>query len=160
MGFFYTSNLGYKYFTMNDSRIYTYRGYTLVDITNTGVTKYCQQQEKLRNQQRNWEAVNQLLGLRTQLMKLDQLEIIHKDVDEFEFGSLYTGIHKIWAFDFVVEYRDVYRFNDNEFKILIDDFNNVPIIVGLEETACFQKSLFYTYAENKNIYFNFIPNKV
>lgn len=129
---------------IENPRIVTYCGYTLVDITNTGVTKYSPSDHKQRNQQRNWETVMQILGMRTQLFRIDQTAISNANVNQFEFGTDYTGNHQIWTFEFDVEFIGA---------VPLQDFEQVPVIVGLDETATFPANLFYTSLENKNIYF-------
>jgi hypothetical protein len=141
---------------MNNSRIYTYQGYTLVDITNTGIIKYSVADEHQRNQQRNWETVVQLLGLRTQLLRIKPTGILHKDLNSYNFGSNYTGEHKIWVFEFDVEFQDIYKVGNNDFQILIDDFTQIPIITNLDETSSFSLPIFYSSETDKNIYFNFL----
>jgi hypothetical protein len=43
-----------------DTQQYLYQGFTLIDITPTGVISYSPQNEQKRNQQRNWETVQQI----------------------------------------------------------------------------------------------------
>ena len=138
---------------MNDSTVYRCHGYTLVDITNTGVTKYNKGQEKYRNQHRNYETLIQLLSLRTQIFSLTQ-KSFESDVSDYEFGAHYTGHHMIWSFTFDVEYKDVYNKDGCPFGILLEDFSQVPVIVGLTETASFPLPIFYTKSEFKNVHFN------
>lgn len=141
---------------MNDSRLYKYQGHTLVDITNTGVTKYSVDKEHQRNQQRNWETVVQILGLRTQLMRMELTDILNVNLNKYNFGRMYAGKHKIWVFEFDVEYQDIYRIGTDDFKILIDDFTQIPIITKLDETITPTLPIFYSNSDNKNIYFNFL----
>lgn len=137
---------------MNNERQYWYQAFTLIDITNTGVTKFHQSMMKERNQQRNWESVLQLLGLRTQIFDLSQT-VISDTVKSYEFGKLYKGKQKIWSFEFYVEHDSVYLSNNNPVGVLEKDFEQTPIIVGLDETAKPPISLFYTSGPEKNIYF-------
>jgi len=46
--------------------MYFYTGVTLVDITATGVIRHTNDNELLRNQQRNWETVLQCIGIKAQ----------------------------------------------------------------------------------------------
>lgn len=141
---------------MNNSRIYTYQGYTLVDITNTGIIKYSAVNEYQRNQQRNWETVVQILSLRTQILRIKLTSILYIDLNNYNFGSNYTGKHKIWSFEFDVEFQDIYKVGNNDFQILIDDFTQIPIITNLDETSSFSFPIFYSSETDKNIYFNFL----
>lgn len=139
---------------MTDLRLYRYAGYTLVDITNTGVIKYSEENNSLRNQQCNWESVIQILSLRTQIMSASQSKILSSDVSDFKFGESYSGTHNIWYFEFIVEYADVYGSFNDPFKVLINDFSKVPVNIGLNETVSFPIPMFYTKDLYKNIYFD------
>lgn len=132
---------------IDNSKKYIYRGYTLIDITDTGVVKNFNDKLKERNQQRNWETVLQVLNMRTQLFRAEQTQIITKDLKGFQFGSAYNSKHKVWVFEFETEHQDV---------IPLNDFDSVPIISGLDETAKPAMNLFFTDPENKNIYFEII----
>lgn len=143
----------------SDSRIHTHWGFTLVDITNTGVTKWTQEKEKQRNQQRNWETVQQILSLKTQVLRIEQMIVENQDVSILDFGDYYLkdlGFkYNLWAFEFDVEYIDAYSTPDDPYGILISDFEKVPVVTGLDETINLPVSLFYTHGKFKNI--QFIP---
>lgn len=139
---------------MNNERQYWYQGYTLVDITNTGITKFSPDTVKKRNQQRNWESVLQVLGLRTQIFDMSQSNEI-SSIKKYEFGDLYKGKQRIWTFKFYIEFEKLYTIDNDPIALLVKDFEQTPIIVGLEETAKFPISLFYTSGSEKNIYFKF-----
>jgi hypothetical protein len=138
---------------MTDPRIYRHRGYTLVDITKTDVTKYTPEMERMRNKQRNWETVIQILGLRTQILNIKQLKTETHDVGEFQFGSAYLGKHRIWTFEFDVEFENLYLQYHDQYSTLKNDFAQSPIVLGLDETATPPMPLFYTAGNEKNIYF-------
>ena len=136
-----------------NTREYTYQGYTLVDITQTGVTRYSAQDERRRNQQRNWETVLQLLSLRTQILSTSQQQVTAADLASYEFGPAYQGKHNLWFFKFTTEFDNVYKLDDDPVGILTNDFKQAPVILNLEETARPILPLFYTSGESKNIYF-------
>jgi hypothetical protein len=119
---------------------------TLVDLTETGVTKGT---GELRDQQRNWETVLQLLGLKTQpLIIRAPVCFKNEDLEFFQFGEFYQGTHSVWAFQFRGERDDFYTIDQLE-----EDFEQVPIVLGLEETAKFMLPIFHSYGTLKNIYF-------
>lgn len=123
--------------------------FTLIDITSTGVTKG---DSKERNQQRNWETVLQVLGLKTQPIILLGPEII-PDIQldskrSIWFGDFYQGNHTVWGFKFASETADVYTLDS-----LCTDFEQVPVVLGLDETARFMLPIFHSYGTLKNIYF-------
>jgi hypothetical protein len=137
-----------------DRDLQFYTGYTLVDITATGVTRYRPEQEFERNQQRNWETVLQTIGLKTQPMMIEGPVAIESNLDDgWEFGEYYQGRHKIWAWTFAVETADVFMLNDNPIGGLELDFEQVPVVQGLNETARFMLPIFLPHGAIKNIYF-------
>lgn len=119
---------------------------TLVDITETGVTKG---QGQERDQQRNWESVLQVLGLKTQpVIVKNPVMFVAEDMANFDFGEFYQGLQNVWAFQFTGERKDF-----TDVKQLEEDFNEVPITMGLEETARFMLPVFLSSGLLKNIYF-------
>ena len=115
--------------------------FTLFDITRTGTTRnfnpsimpftdmagvnICDHSswQKSRNQQRNWDTLLQLLGLRMQIETFTDPVVIHADISTYGFGE---GIGKIWHVTCTFNY-------DNPF--LLEDCLNVPMITGLNESA-------------------------
>lgn len=144
---------------MEDPRIYHYTGYTLVDITNTNVTSFTFEQEKQRNQQRNWETIQQILGLRTQVLSLTQTQLGSQSMKKFEFGDNYRGQQSVWQFDFEIEFADLYKQGDDQFRILKDDFAQAPVVMGLDESVKPSVNILYTDGPDKNIYFKIIDNR-
>ena len=138
---------------MTDTRIHRHRGYTLVDVTKTDVTKYTPELERMRNKQRNWETVMQVLGLRSQIMSIRQLKTETVDLSGYQFGDNYTGKQRVWAFEFEVEFENLYLQDHVPYAILKNDFAHTPVILGLDETVTPLMPLFYTDGQNKNIYF-------
>lgn len=119
---------------------------TLIDITETNVIR----NESLeRDQQRNWQTVLQLLSLKTQPEIVDHpIRIEAEDVHRFKFGDDYNGPHTVWAFAFrSANYGAGYSIEE-----LRTDFDEVPVILGLTETARMLLPLFFTHGTLKNIY--------
>ena len=116
---------------------------TLIDITNTNIKRG---DNKERDQQRNWETVLQVLGLKTQPLIIEG-PVILDDVEVSMFGDFYQGKHRIWAFSFTSD-TEVYNLNQ-----LAEDFEQVPVILGLDETARFMLPIFHSYGTLKNIHF-------
>jgi hypothetical protein len=120
--------------------------FTLIDITATGIIKG---ESRTRDQQRNWETVLQVLGLKTQPIIINYPGIwTNENLNDFEFGDFYEGYQTIWAWQFRGERDEFYSL-----EILEQDFDQVPIILGLEETARFMLPVFFTHGHLKNIYF-------
>jgi len=137
---------------MND-RIHKHRGYTLVDITKTDVTQYTPEQAKMRNKHRNWETMVQVLSLRSQILSIRQFQTVREDLADYEFGEMYQGKHRIWSFEFTVEFQDLYKNAASDYQILEDDFAQTPVITKLDETVDIPQPLFYPAGPHKNIYF-------
>lgn len=143
--------LAAKYYMNTGLKLF--QGFTLVDITATGVTRSNDVDDIKRNQQRNWETVLQCMGLRTQPQNITEPQWAEADVNEFQFGDLYQGLHRIWTWSWTVEQSGVYEVHGKNIGGLISDFEQVPIICGLEETARFMLPIFYPHGAIKNIYF-------
>lgn len=117
---------------------------TFIDITRTNqVNKSKNPNDLTRNQQRNWETVIQLLGLRCQPM-FDGLPIKHETVNSKSFGFDIDQLHSIWTFDFEVEHSSVFDDGVDPLGYLILDFDKIPIITNLEETYNIGTSLIHT----------------
>ena len=135
-----------------DTQQYLYQGFTLVDITPTGVISYSPQNEQKRNQQRNWETIQQILSLRTQPTILETEDFVD-DVIHYNFGIKYQGQHKIWTFKFGVDYADIYQEGPDKFGLVKYDFKITPVIMGLTETARPELAVFIPKGPWNNIYF-------
>ncbi len=96
-----------------------------------------------RNQQRNWETINQLISLRTQPV----------DVAPAQCND------GVWQFVFEVDQPLVYSLTGHEgdFDSLINECNNVPMITGLKETKT-SSAVLITSGPNTNIWFEPINN--
>jgi len=138
------SNTGLTFFT----------GYTLVDITATRVIRSSNPDDLRRNQQRNWETVLQCMSLRTQPLHVEDPVIIENvPMDVCKFGDYFQNKHTIWKWGWAVERTGVYESQDDPIGLLLQDFEQVPIVCGLEETGRFMLPIFYPYGAIKNIYF-------
>jgi hypothetical protein len=131
---------------------------SLVDLTPTGtVGSYKPHVDgdpkswnHRRDQQRNWETMIQLLGLRAQPMYLtDPVILEDQDLDQYRFGPEFSGRHRIWRFEFASEHTQVYGEN---LQALLHDVHNVPIMTHLDETAAFSAPVFDTLGHT-NVYF-------
>ena len=135
------------------NNLHFFQGYTLVDITATGVTRGDNDSQE-RNQQRNWETVLQCMSLRTQPLHIQEpVTATFEDISIAEFGEFYTGAQQIWTWSWAVEREEVYDLPNGPLAGLHQDFEQVPIVTGLDETARFMLPIFYPYGTIKNIYF-------
>ena len=131
--------------------LYISVGYTLVDISNTGVL--AADETPRRNQCRNWETLTQVLGLRSQLMLLTSPEVMRLDLSELKFGEDFKGTHLVWIFKFGVEQEGVFGNKYSKYGGLEQDCASVPVIINLNETASLLTPTFCVSGTQKNIYF-------
>ena len=129
---------------------------TLFDITATGITGHCktarmpfldragqtirdiESWNRARNQQRNWETITQILGLRTQLFALT-------DPITDQTGSR-------WLFEFETESDGVYGPEDDPVLVLRSDANGVPMLRELDNDPDIEIVL-VTDGPRQNIWF-------
>jgi hypothetical protein len=134
-------------------KLHFYTGFTLVDITATKVTRFRPEVEFQRNQQRNWETTLQALGLRTQPLHITEPVCRTLEIDNSVFGDMYAGFHRVWMFSWAVDRDDIFLQDGDEIGGLYRDFEQVPVITGLDETAKFILPIFHPYGAIKNIHF-------
>ena len=137
------------------------RCYTLIDITATGFTRKPKSPEDivLRNQQRNYETFQQLISLRSQpTIERPPVQLQDVHIDDHTFGNYYMPSlfpYTIWMFNFYSEQLDAYSNADSPIGSLISDFNNIPIIDNLTETAKINNTI-NTLGDHANTYFRVI----
>lgn len=135
--------------------------HTLFDCSYTGVTGHYRTSEvpfidklgqnissqedwhRSRNQQRNWETLMQIIGLRTQPQSVTR--------PECQDGK--------WSFEFIAEATGVYSLTDSPDPLagLKQDCNGVPMVVGLDENSNITPTI-STSGDNQNIWFETINN--
>jgi hypothetical protein len=119
--------------------------YSRFDITATGVTispkqvtfpfetrqglifRSSQDLTKARNQQRNFDTLMQLIGLRTQVFNASVPE-------RLEDPPLFPGC-RAWRFDFEVEPKSQWLVDDDDFWLLKHDSQGTPMIISLDESS-------------------------
>ena len=124
---------------------------TIVDITETNARK---EDDKLaRNQQANYLTMLQTVGLRVNAEPL-QCETHVGDVSEFGFGSAITGKQRYWEFTFEHDYEGAVTE-----QTLTEDFDLVPVITDLTETATINNRAFRTKDNTeRNVIFKLSDN--
>jgi hypothetical protein len=129
---------------------------TLFDITVTGVTGHFKltrlpyidqagQQiddqitwNRSRNQQRNWETLTQILGLRTQLFDLTR--------------PIQDSTGTCWSFEFETETAGTFGPDSDPCHILLSDANGVPMLRELNNNSDIEPFL-CTTGPRQNIWF-------
>ena len=121
--------------------------YTLVDITETGARR--SEDPKLFRQQQNFQTVMQTIGLRVNPTYITSPQVINDVPSKYNLGSKYKTKQNIWEYAFDIEYTE-----GLDVDTLLNDFNLIPIITGLDETATFENAHFLTKnTTNSNLYF-------
>lgn len=120
---------------------------TLVDITETGARRG--DDPKSAQQQQNFLTVLQTIGLRVNPSYNKSPLVITETPVKLGLGRAYKNKHTIWQFDFEIEYEAALSI-----EMLNSDFNLIPVIDGLDETAKFANSVFVTQdVDYANIFF-------
>lgn len=133
---------------------------TLFDITATGVTGHFrptrmpftdQAGQKIhnheswnrsRNQQRNWETLTQIVGLRTQIFDL-QLPVRDSG------GTT-------WMFEFETELDGLFGPDSDPTQILREDSEGVPMILGLDNRSDL-RPVIINQGPDQNVWFAVAP---
>lgn len=115
---------------------------TLVDITQTNVTRPKQGTQQQLDQQRNFVTLKQCLEIRSNIMYDVAPQIESKDVKDLGFGSKFKGKHTVWTFRFTPERSGAYSQNGDEIGCLYEDIDQVPVVKTLTETINIEKAIF------------------
>ena len=111
--------------------------YTLVDITETGARRG--EDPKLHRQQQNYLTVMQTIGMRVNPTYVKPPHTINDIPSKYNLGSKYKTKQSIWEYTFDIEFD-----NALDIDTLINDFDLIPIITQLDETAKFENAHFIT----------------
>jgi hypothetical protein len=131
----------------------TFKVYTLVDITETQQYRKDPAKEQSWQQQQNFSMMLQTIGMRANPLQIRSPQSEELNLDDFNFGSHYSGTQRVWSFEFDIEYAEAFtdKTGDNT-GLLLDDLHFVPVIAGLEETVEFKLPVFDTRStENRNV---------
>lgn len=124
---------------------------TVIDITETNARKH--DDNLLRQQQANYLTVLQTVGLRVQLTPVECKTYVG-DVSSFGFGSSIQDKQRYWTFEFTYDQQGAITLDT-----LVNDFDLVPIITGLQDTVTLTNSAFRTkHKTDCNIIFKLSDN--
>jgi hypothetical protein len=126
--------------------------YTTVDITNTGQYRSEPGKEIERWKEQNFQTVLQTLGIRANISFNRKPDVIEVKGQLVGFNT--EDIIRVWRFDFYTERDDLYENNGNPIGYLIDDFDGIPYISGLDESMEQNYSVFVTDGPAQNIIFS------
>lgn len=131
-----------------------YTAYTLVDITESGVTNSKTEDVAGYNQQQNLNTLIQLISLRSQPVQYSMTTLKAQDLVNYKFGTVFQGLHTVWQFKFASEHTDVFRKDEDSTYFLTHDCDGVAFTANLSESVNFTTPIFNTTdSKNKNIYF-------
>ena len=127
---------------------------TLVDITQTGQTKFKSQDRLLINQQANWNTFLQVLSMRINPIFDGSPVKVTRALEPEEFGSDYKEKeYNVWEFKFQSERDEALTP-----EMLREDFDLIPVIKGLEESIINNSDAFRTTGMAQNIVFMLADN--
>ena len=130
---------------------------TLLDITQTGQTKFKSQDKLLINQQANWNTFLQVLSMRINPIFNGSPELTKRPLEPNEFGSDYYAEddkeYNIWTFKFQSE-----RDGAVSPSTLKQDFDLIPVLKGLNESVINNNDAFRTNGTAQNIVFMLADN--
>ena len=119
---------------------------TVVDVTETRARRG--EDKKRENQQANYNTMLQTVGLRVNPEPIDLTSSV-VDTTDLKFGTNIKGKQRVWTFKFEHSYVDGLTLD-----MLLDDFDLVPVITDLDETAIINNGAFSTkHPNDKNIIF-------
>jgi len=128
-----------------------YKLYTLVDITSTGQHRNVLGQEQLRWKEQNFNTVLQTIGMRSNINYSGKPELIQVRGSLIGFNT--DEIINVWRFDFITEHKNLFELDNNPIGYLLEDFNLVPYISGLDESMQQNFDIFVTHGPATNIVF-------
>jgi hypothetical protein len=121
--------------------------YTLVDISDSGI--YDPTAGQAYEQAQNLNALLQAISLGSQPILTSVEKLVAADMDDFDFGSDFTGTHNMWVLRFASE-----RVGSITVNTLVRDIDGLPVYDDLDETATFDSNVFETNdIAQTNIYF-------
>jgi len=129
-------------FSHGDTEFFTI--YTLIDVTDTGVTSGSGKEYK---QAQNLSVLLQTIGLRCQPFISSVMKLAGQDLSNYEFGTGHAGNHSIWITKFATEFA-----NQTSVDGLAGDINAVPIFNALDESATVGATFDCMSANDKNTY--------
>jgi hypothetical protein len=116
---------------------------TLVDVTNTNVSRPNQGSQIAYDQNRNFITLRQCIEIRSIVSYNFPPSVEEVELKGLGFGTEFKGRHSVWTFTFSPDREGVYT--DSEGNIigsLIEDLDGVPIIKNLTETINMGKAIF------------------
>jgi hypothetical protein len=128
-----------------------YKLYTTVDITATGQYRTELGKELDRWKEQNFQTVLQTIGLRANISYYNKPMLIEVRGSFVGFNT--EEIIHVWRFDFYTEHDFLFDQDDNPVGYLVDAFDTIPYISGLDESMEQNYDVFVTQGPARNIVF-------
>jgi hypothetical protein len=128
-----------------------YKLYTTVDITHTGQYRAEVGKEAARWKEQNFQTVLQTLGIRANITFYNTPEVIEVGGKVIGFNT--NAVIKVWRFDFETEHDSLFESQGDPIGFLLDDFEMVPYISGLDESMTQNYDVFVTQGPSRNVVF-------
>ena len=106
---------------------------TLLDITDTKIIRSTQGSQLEHDQYRNFTTLRQCAELRSIISYDHGPSFETVDIKDLGFGSKYKGKHTVWTWIFYPDRTGVYRDENTEIGLLINDIDSVPIVKNLTD---------------------------
>lgn len=131
-----------------------FTAYTLVDVSDSGITDPNNPDTTGYNQSQNLNVLLQLTGLRAQPIVSSVLKREAQDMADYSFGSAFSGSQTMWLVKFATEYKGAWANASDDTYHLVNDCDGVAVTTGLDDTVAFAANAFNTTdAANMNLYF-------
>jgi hypothetical protein len=125
--------------------------FTLVDITDTGVSRVRDSNKQEYHQQQNLNVLLQTIGLRTQAIE-PHVKIFYEADLRGRFSELFPKTSTVWCLSFRLETESVWRGGSDELSLIKKDLHGIAISGDLDNTVDFVVNIFDT-RDNINTYF-------
>lgn len=134
---------------------------TLIDVTCTNVKRANQGSALQFDQHKNWITLNQCIEIRSIITYSGNPIVETVDIQNLGFGSNFKGKHKVWTWQFYPDRDNMFQTDTNPIGLLLQDFDQVPVIKNLSETINIDRAVFDSSNSNtKNILFRLITGNV
>jgi hypothetical protein len=128
-----------------------YKLYTTVDITATGQYRTESGKELDRWREQNFQTVLQTIGLKANISYYNKPVMIEVKGSVVGFDT--DKIIRVWRFDFYTERDFLFEQDSNPIGYLIEAFDTIPYISGLDESMEQNYDVFVTEGPARNIVF-------
>tara|TARA_B110000503_G_scaffold138140_1_gene223727 strand:+ start:637 stop:1041 length:405 start_codon:yes stop_codon:yes gene_type:complete len=116
-----------------------YKILSLIDITKTKVRRGQFEDVKIVNQFSNYMAFENSLLLRSNMNSISTPTSEIQDITNLKFGDNYVGEHMVWTTVIEPDFPDAVSIDT-----LQEDFDLVPMLIGLNETVNIKTGVFRT----------------